>query len=133
MTSLYESGIGVGQNPDFNEGYSADKFKYTDAEDMLSSVGNVSDLPSKKGPNLKTLSIDLNGEPIIPEGHVNVPSSIDNIDAGNGFGSNFDRNKEGANVNVVSKHMIDRKKEDSITFGEYIDVKNYLSDLPEEE
>jgi hypothetical protein len=130
LTGLYKlnGGVPAGQNPDFPEGFSDSRFRYEDSIGMLSSTVNAEDKPSTKGPNTRTISIGNDGLPIIPEGHEN---SQPETNMNGGFGNNFDRNEE-ENVLGAKKSYITRRDNNEVTLGEYIDIANYLSDLPEE-
>lgn len=129
LTKLYDLGNGVmaGENPDFDV-YKSTDFNYSKSLNMLSKAKEQPDSPSTKGPNTRTLSIGDDGLPIIPEGHQN---SNPETNMSGGFGNNFERNEE-EKVSGVKKSYIKRRYDNEVTLGEYIDIANYLSDLPEE-
>jgi hypothetical protein len=129
FTELYTDGIVIGTDiqPDFVKGYSANQFKYYDGNSKFDDVENATDKPTYLGPNMKSLSIDSNGEPIIPSDREPspAPANIDVVENGRGFGSSFNRNNP-TRASSVSDHYVNRKEEpSSITLGEYIDIANY--------
>jgi len=129
FTGLYTSGISLQDDiqPDFGDGYSAEQFKYEGGNSKFTDVENATDKPTYLGPNMKSLSIDSNGEPIIPSDRTSspAPANIDVAENGRGFGTSFDRNNPRTSSSV-SDHYVKRKEEpSSITLGEYIDIANY--------
>lgn len=134
FTGLYTNGIVVGTDiqPDFEKGHSANDYKYRGSELIKSGINDAEDKPSIKGPNLKSISIGRDGQPIL-EGITSsdVSPPVDTVN-GRGFGTKNDRNFL-QNSKGVTSHYVDRKDESKVTFGEYIDITNYFDDIETEE
>lgn len=120
----------AGMNPDFPNGHA--NFNYKGSHNMLSSANEASDKPSKLGPNLKSLSIDGNGMPIIPDGHTTsqsptvTPSDEREDGLKNGFGVSMPRHNPGKTPAPEVSYIQRRDTEDGAPrLGEYIDTDKY--------